>query len=80
MHPHDNFPSDFMDFIDYLQGWRPQMAAISDMLCWIEHPMSEDELHRLSMLMQHLVEDLEAQTNKAYEEWKQEHESQKAAG
>ena len=68
MDPRDNFP---VDFIDWLQSWSGQMKAIPDMLRWIEHPLFEDELHHLSALLEHLVDDLEGKIDKTCAEWRE---------
>ena len=62
-------PLAFLDGVDWLQTWSQQIRAVSSLLCWIEHPLSEDELHQLSALLKHLIDDLDRQGEAMYHEY-----------
>jgi len=64
-------PLSFLDGVDWLQTWSQQLRAVSSLLCWIEHPMSEDELHQLSALLEHLLDDLDRQVETMYHGWQE---------
>ncbi len=68
-------PLTLLDGVDWLQGWSQQLRAVSSLLTWIEHPLSEDELHQLSTLLEHLIDDLDRQVEAMYHEWQEAKEA-----
>ena len=68
-------PIAFLDGVDWLQTWSQQLRAVSSLLTWIEHPLSEDELHQLSALLEHLIDDLDRQVETMYQEWQKTKEA-----
>ena len=64
-------PTNFLDFVDWLNRYTDQQRAVVSLLCWIDHSLSADELRELSVLLEHLADDLKQKTEQAYQAWRE---------
>lgn len=64
-------PDHFLDLVDWIHLHIQREKAIASLLCWVEHSLSEEEIHQLSVLLEYLAEDLERQINEQHELWRQ---------
>jgi len=66
-----NDPFGLLDFVDFLNLMGDQIKAVGSLLCCAGHPMTENECHQLSVLIEHLAGDMKAETDKVYTRWKE---------